>query len=189
MAPQFLEGRAKFVAQAFRPQGREQLWAYLLGAAGFLTLAQVANILVNGKPDWEDPFAAKIFGKIISMRSVQEDTWQALTETGRFLHNRLGPPASFLHDYIGSKNIFGGKQTLGQGALEAARRNVPIPVQPWTRTSKATVEERIAETILRAIGINIRNPRVKAAPAGRPPARDPAAAMRRRQKQLTRPPR
>jgi N12 class adenine-specific DNA methylase/2'-5' RNA ligase len=169
MAPDFLEARAKFVAEAFRPQGREQLWAYLLGAVALYAIFRMLNEVVDRKPHWDKPFALVHDGKEYSMRSVQEDTWVAVTRPGQFLHNRLSPPTSFLQDFTEGRSRFGAKQTFGQQAVDALRGNVPIPIQPWLRPSKDSTAQRVAETMLRGIGVNVKAGTGPKKPTGRAP--------------------
>ena len=155
MAPDFLEARAKFVAQSYRPQGREQLFAKLLGTLMLFTAAEITARLSHGEHKLSDPYRVHKNGKAYGMRSVQGDEFDAITQPGKFLMNRASPAVGAAIKFGEGKNYFGKKQSAWQTAQDLARHNVPIPVQPWTVKNKDSNVEKAWETGLRIAGLQV----------------------------------
>jgi hypothetical protein len=160
MAPDFFEARAKFVAEAARPQGREQLRAYLVGAALLYVAARILNMILDKKSHWDKPFTVVHGHKEYSMRSAQADTFDAISNPATFMRNRLSPPVSSAIDFAEHKNYFGKNQGAKDTAEDEARRLVPMPIQPWVRKqSHDTNAQKAVESVLKSIGVNVKTER------------------------------
>jgi len=94
LAPDFLEARAKFVGQAFKPYGREQMIALLRLSAYMAIAAQTTNYLLNGEADWSQPFSVKINDEYYTLRSVPGDMIHLVTDPRSFSYHRLNPTIS-----------------------------------------------------------------------------------------------
>lgn len=156
MAPDFLEARGRFVGQAVKPYGHEQLAALLGGGLVLYTLARILNEMSDGQAHWDKPFAVVHHGKEYGMRFVQEDLYNLLTEPGKFAMNRLSPIVHTAIQVGEGRDQFGRKASIGKQAVNAAKSNVPIPLQPWTRTSHETKAEKAIESIYKMVGINVK---------------------------------
>jgi len=153
MAPDFTEARARFIGQAARPYGREQFSALLLGALGFYTAGRIMNQIVDNDPHWDKPFSLVHNGKEYRLRTIQGDLWSAVTESGRFVRNRLSPLVQTSIQALEGRDRFGRKQSLGELAKDVAKSNVPIPLQAWTRKSDDPVAAKAFNTILKMVGV------------------------------------
>ena len=130
LAPDFLEARAKFVGQALKPHGREQLAALVRLSVGLALTAQITNELVNGEPDWKHPFSIKIHDKMYTLPSVPGDIIHFVTDTRGFAYNRLSP--SFAKPVIESltgRDGMGRRKELGTRLHEWLIAQSPIPLQ------------------------------------------------------------
>ena len=162
MAPDFTEARARFVSQAARPYGREQLTALIGGALAFYTVGRILNQAVDNDPHWDKPFSLVHNGKEYKLRTVQGDFWSAVNEPGKYVRNRLSPLASTSIMAAEGRDRFGRKQSLGELAKDVATSNVPIPLQSWTKESDDPLAKKAFSTILKMVGVNESTERSKA---------------------------
>jgi hypothetical protein len=155
MAPDFFEARARFVGQALRPYGREQLRALLIGAVVLYTAGRLINQASDGEPHWDKPFSVVHKGKEYSLRTIQGDLVHLATDPQQFLKSRLGPVPSLLlkDDKYQRKN-----QSAVDNVKARAGSLVPVPLQPWLRPdSRHHAEsntEKAVDSILKMIGVN-----------------------------------
>lgn len=98
LAPDFLEARARFFGQSFKPYGREQFTAMVVrGAIGMYVAAKVIEGLAvavdpdENKMHFGRPFSVTMWGKEYTLRSVQGDVWHAIHDPRSFIYNRLNP--------------------------------------------------------------------------------------------------
>ena len=91
LAPDFLESRARFVGQALKPFGREQLLALGLLAATQYILARLINKNVDGEYHWDKPFKVVYRGKEYGLRTVPSDIEELITNTRQFSYFRISP--------------------------------------------------------------------------------------------------
>ena len=154
MAPDFTEARARFVGQAAKPYGREQLYALLGGALVLYTVARILNDMLDRDAHWDKPFTLVYDGKEYSMRTVPSDLFRALSEPGQYVKNRLSPLASTAVQIAEGRDRFGKKQSLGQLARDVGRSEVPIPLQPWTKETDDPAAKKAISTILKMVGVN-----------------------------------
>jgi hypothetical protein len=74
LAPDFLEARGRFVAQALRPEGAEQRAALIRLTATLYGTARIMNMaLNNGNPRLDKPFSVTYKDKDFFLRSVPGD--------------------------------------------------------------------------------------------------------------------
>lgn len=156
MAPDFTEARARFVGQAVKPHGREQLVALGVGAAAMYTASAILNQMISGNPRVDKPFTLVKDKKEYELRTIQGDLQYLVSDPAQFMRNRLSPLFNLGVQAITGRNRFGQKQTITQQLSEAAKQNVPIPIQPFTRGKKETPGQKIGESVLKMIGINAR---------------------------------
>lgn len=173
MAPDFTEARMRFTGQALKPYGREQLIALVLGAAATYTGARILNAMLDDKhdPHWlSNPFSLVYRGKEYSLRSIQGDLFNAIKDPVAFIGNRLSPLLNFAIEAKTGRDYWGKKQSFGKQLVTTAGRNVPIPLQPWTKGGKDPAAERAVESMLKVVGVNATKEQTdNPAPAGRTP--------------------
>ena len=132
LAPDFLEARARFVGQAVKPHGREQLVALgLLAATQYIT-ARIANQILDKDPHWEPKNAFRIVaGKhTYGMRSVPGDLLHLFTDTRGFFYNRMSPLLRTAVEYVTGRDDKGVKKDLLEQAKDLAKTPIPISLKP-----------------------------------------------------------
>lgn len=163
LAPDFLEARGKFVAQAIRglgsKSGGEQLSALAFGAATNIILAQIVNTLENGEPDWSHPFEIKIGNRYYGVRTVAEDVWKLVHDPIAFASGRISPVVGrFMQEGVFHVNYRGEQVTLGTAIKDILTGALPMPVQSltrsWTQTSANNPISPL-EQILSSAGIQV----------------------------------
>ena len=156
MAPDFLEARGRYVAQAFKPYGREQLTSLVGGAMAIYTIARVLNQLLDDDPHWDHPFELVYNGKVYAFRTIQEDLFNAITSPARFMRNRLSPAAGFAAQAVTGRDEYGRKKDTYELLFNVLKHSGPIPLQSMMRGDNESKEEAAAGAILRMVGINFR---------------------------------
>ena len=161
LAPDFAESRFKFVGQMVRPQGRQNLTAYLFGGAVAFTIAQMLNELIHGKIYPETPFQVHIAGKLYGIRLIQGDSFRAITDPASFLMGKASPMVSGAIQAGTEKNYFGKKEPFLKRAENIARRDVPIPIQTWTapptKGHHDTALRKLTESLAKVAGLQVTN--------------------------------
>lgn len=96
LAPDFLEARARFVGQATKPYGREQLVALGLLAATQYTASRLLNKLLDGDYHWEPENAFRVMHnkRWYGVRSVPADIIHLVSDPRSFFYHRLSPALS-----------------------------------------------------------------------------------------------
>jgi hypothetical protein len=111
LAPDFLEARGRFVGQALKPYGREQARALATGAAVMYIGARVLNQVLNGNSYANDPkmaFSVRVKNRTYSLRTVQGDILQLITNPREFVEHRLNPVTTRpLLEAITGRDTFG----------------------------------------------------------------------------------
>jgi hypothetical protein len=163
LAPDFLEARGKFVAQAIRglgsKAGGEQLSALAFGAATNIILAQIVNTLENGEPDWSHPFEVKIGNRYYGVRTVAEDVWKLVHDPQAFISGRVSPVVGkSIQEGVYQVNYRGEQVTFGTAIKDILTGALPMPVQSltrsWTQTSANNPISPL-EQILSSAGIQV----------------------------------
>lgn len=154
LAPDFLEARGRFVGQAIRPYGREQLMALgvRMGAAQYL-LARTLNMVFNqGDPllDPEYMFKVKHGERVYGLRSVTGDIQHMLKDTNSFLFYRESPSLRMLTQ-AGAKFFGGREMTLSDWFQE----NMPIAAQGEIKDmlTHNIKDKRALDNLLNSFGI------------------------------------
>lgn len=120
LAPQFLEARARVVAQALKPYGHEQRKMLLVQAGLLYVGARVLNQLLDDDPHWHDnPFSVVFHGRAYSIRTIVGDFWHLLTDPKSFAAGRLSPASRL------------GIETITQRDLRTGARKEPPIQMEW----------------------------------------------------------
>lgn len=152
LAPDFLEARGRFVAQALTRTGGEQRTALALQAATLYVGARILNQALDGDPHWEPKYAFSVLvnKRQYGIRSVVEDTAHLLADPSRFIANRMAPFARAAIEFSTGRDWRGIKRTSMQQVGDLAEWLLPITFdkQPQhTRTDQA----------LQAAGVTVRS--------------------------------
>lgn len=150
MAPDFTEARARFVGQAARPYGREQLVALLGGAAVLYTTARILNQMSDDNPHWDKPFSVVHKGREYELRTIQGDLLHLAEDPLRFMQNRLSPLIPRNDPFNKPKP----HETEAQAWKRRTQGYVPIPAQPWMRQSHDSNAQKAVESIFKMLGVN-----------------------------------
>lgn len=161
MAPDFLESRIKFAAQALQKGGKtklgaltanEQRQALLLGAVTMYITARIANKALSGqyRMEPENAFSLVVNGKAYSLRTVQGDIMHFLTKPAQFWLTRLNPLTTRpILEAVTGRDSFGRKRSGLEQAWDFVSTVQPIS----TRTS---AERKLWESMSSAFGLNVR---------------------------------
>jgi len=126
LAPDFLEARARFVAQALKPYGREQRIALLLMGATTYAAARVLNELLDGQAHTEYPFSVVYQGRAYSLRTITGDFWHLASDPRGFIRGRLGPITRMGIEYVEGRDDRGIKRSSYEQAEDFAKWFTPI---------------------------------------------------------------
>lgn len=163
LAPDFLEARGRFVGQAAKGYGREQLRALLLLGMTQYVSARIANQLGHGDAEWDvkHAFQIKVGESFYGLRSVPADILHAASDPRGFALWRANPllVVTPMELATGTELRSGGKDigngwtvrrglTTSQVGLRAAERALPLPVQGLTKE-----DTDLLESLLGAVGV------------------------------------
>lgn len=157
LAPDFTEARARFVGQALKPYGREQMVALgLRGALSMYVTARVVNYVLNKDKDVDDPtykdkpFSVVLNGQEYQQRSLPDDVYKAIEDPRSFIYHRLNPSTlkPFVEGITG-RDEFGRKRAFSQQMMDLARGMLPIPIQG---ALKPDAEHDWKTSLLQSIG-------------------------------------
>ena len=128
LAPDFLEARGRFAAQALTRFGTEQRVALGLQGLTLYVAARILNTAISGDPHWEPKymFAIVANGRAYGLRSVVEDTFHLITDPGRFINNRLAPYARSALEFTTGRDWRGAKRTYLEQMADLASWLLPI---------------------------------------------------------------
>jgi hypothetical protein len=131
IAPDFLEARAKFVGEAIKPYGREQLVALgLLAATQYIT-ARIINQQMDDDPHWEIQNAFKfIVGKhSYELRSVPGDIVHLISDPKKFSVARISPLLRSTIEGITDRDYRGVKRDAMEQLKDFAKLPTPISIR------------------------------------------------------------
>jgi hypothetical protein len=157
LAPDFTGSQVAFAKYGFQPGG--SVIAQSLGRIALYNFAaaQALNLLVNGKIHPEHPFAVvSPDGKnVMSVRTMPQDIFHAMTDPRGFIYNRLNP----LTMRTGAEYLQGrdeqGKQVTAEKQVHDLLRNVlPISSQNFVPTFRRE-GEGIGTGVARSLGVNV----------------------------------
>jgi N12 class adenine-specific DNA methylase len=154
LAPDFFEARARFVGQALRPKGREQLHALLLGAAALFILSRLLNKMLDGDPHWDKPFSLVIKGREYSLRTIQGDLVHLYKDPAQFITVRLNPLVRTAKEFLDKRDDFGRKRDMGDQLVDFVERITPIPAQAFWQKSGLSLARKALKSALQTFGIN-----------------------------------
>lgn len=166
LAPNFLEARARSVAQGLMPYGREQFTAIALrGAIGMYVIARITEGIAHqidpekNKVHWDQPFEATIDGKNYTLRSEQGDIQHLVTDPRSFLYYRLSPgitkPAI---EALTGRDNWGRKRDATQQLKDWATSAVPIAGQGFFSKQ----DFNLYQSMLQSLGVSSFNARTEA---------------------------
>ena len=130
LAPDFLEARSRFVAQAAKPYGREQLRALALGAAAMTAGKFVIGQVAGEKQDWSlnHLFYVRLGGREYGLRTIQGDLAHMLSDPRSFISNRLNPAVTKpVMEGITGRDQFGRRRSAIKQFQDYFKTAVPIP--------------------------------------------------------------
>jgi len=155
LAPDFLEARAGFAAQAATKFGSEQRAALLLGAATLYVTARIINKLLDNEYHFEPQNAFSVITgkKAYSLRTVQGDILKAVTEPGRFISSRLNPVyGRTVMEALSGRDYFGRQRNGLQQLKDLASTIIPISGRGLLNPR----EQNLLESFMNAFGITNR---------------------------------
>jgi hypothetical protein len=154
LAPDFLEARARFVAQAFKPYGQEQATALMLGAVALYILARIVNYFLNDDHNMHFgmPFSVVYKGEEYRLRTVQGDIAHLLQDPRGFMWVRSNPatikPAA---EMLTGRDSYGNAVAPGQRLIDIAKQSVPIVFQ---RALRSPGDYTLLDSVLQAMGVS-----------------------------------
>ena len=160
LAPDFLEARGRFAAQAFERGGKgvpgiggnEQRMALLLGALTMYTTARIANKLIDGQyhNEPENLFNIVYNGHAYGLRTVQGDILHLLDKPMQFWMSRLNPVyARTLLEALTGRDYFGRKRSASEQAWDAVSTAIPISL-------RSNQERKMWESLMNGFGVTAR---------------------------------
>jgi hypothetical protein len=156
LAPDFLEARGRFAAEALSKGGRfggnEQRTALLLGALTMYTAARVLNKLTDDQYHFEleNAFSWVHNGQAYGLRTVQGDILHLFEKPLQFWMHRLNPVFGRTALELGTqRDEFGRKRSFPEIAWDTASNIMPISL----RSSR---EKSLWESMANAFGITDR---------------------------------
>jgi hypothetical protein len=150
LAPDFLEARSRFVAQAFTKLGKEQRVALLLGAGLMFVTARILNKLLNDEYRWEPKnwFSVVYKGRSYGLRTVQGDLIHAVTDPGKFTNHRLNPVyGKPVLEFVTGRDYFGRERDLADKARDMAATPIPISLRGLFSGQELTLLESFLNSI------------------------------------------
>ena len=164
LAPDFLEARVKFPAQALSPYGKEQLAALVRGSAELWFGARIANYFLNdGDLKFDKPFSIVVGKKEYALRTIPGDMVHLFHDPRGFVYWRLNPGGvrPLLEWSTGLSPQ--GKERAGRVELwDFVKSGAPIPVQGFFKNGQDDLASRLLTSGLQSMGINAYISRSKA---------------------------
>jgi hypothetical protein len=156
LAPDFLEARGRFAAEAFSKGGKnfgnEQRSALLLGALTMYVAARVANKVTDDQWHFEpeNMFSVVHNGRAYGLRTVQGDILHLVSNPLSFWMHRLNPVfGRTALEAMTSRDEFGRKRSVAEQMWDAVSNIRPIAL----RSSR---ERTIWESLANSFGITDR---------------------------------
>jgi RNA polymerase sigma factor (sigma-70 family) len=135
LAPDFLEARGRFAAQALKAvagskAGREQFAAIALLAAAQFIASQIINKLVDGQFHLDHPFEVRVGDRRYTLRSVPEDIFSLIKDTRRFTYGRINPlTGKGSIQLLTGQNYRGEKVDAKETLTELVAQSIPLTIQ------------------------------------------------------------
>ena len=131
LAPDFLEARTRFVAQAFTRYGTEQRTALALQAATLYVATRLLNQAIDGDPHWEPKYAFSVLAnkREYGIRTVVEDAVRFANDPSSYISARLSPLSRAAVEYVTKSDWRGVHRTSLQQIGDLASWLKPITFQ------------------------------------------------------------
>jgi hypothetical protein len=132
LAPDFAAARARFVARALRPGGREQLMALgVLALTQYIT-ARCLNQALDGDAHWEAKNMFRIIYKnhAYSMRTIPSDLLHMFNDTRGFFSNRMSLASRAAFEWITGRDYRGVKRDFSEQVKDMLISPMPISITP-----------------------------------------------------------
>lgn len=152
LAPDFLEARGRFVGQAMKPGGREQLVALGFIAATTYLTARVLNQIMDGDPHMEPKHAFSLVagGHAYTLRTVPGDLMHLVSDPRSFWYNRLSPVLGRgTIEWFTGRDDRAVKRNLLEQAKDLSSSIVPISMRKRD-------DQHLWESFLNAFGVGTR---------------------------------
>lgn len=149
LAPDFLEARARFFAQALTVKGAEQRVALLLQAGVMYAGFRLMNQFWSGDAHWDKPFSLFLNNREYGLRSVVGDVWHLKKDPGQFVGNRLAPLSKAVIEFATHRNMQGVKRTGMEQIADVMDWLTPI-------TFDRQREKTFSDQALAASGVTVR---------------------------------
>jgi hypothetical protein len=132
LAPDFAASRARFVARALRPGGREQLTAIGVLALTQYTTARAVNQALNGDAHWEPQNMFRIIYKnhAYSLRTIPSDLLHMFNEPRGFFSNRMSLASRAAFESITGRDYRGVKRDFAEQVKDVLTSPIPMSVKP-----------------------------------------------------------
>jgi hypothetical protein len=152
LAPDFLEARGRFVAQALRPEGGEQRAALARLVVLTYGTARILNMAMNaGNPRTDKPFSVTFHGKDYALRGVVGDTAHLIGDPRSFIYTRLNPVTTKpLLEELTGRDEFGRTRTTAQHFWDTLKGWTPIAIQKWFKNPQ---DYSPIDSVLQSLGI------------------------------------
>lgn len=151
IAPDFLEARARFVGQALKPYGKEQLQALGLLTATQIIAGRIISKLFSDDKDYhfDKPFSAVIGKREYSLRTVPGDIYELVSHPRIFMYNRMSPISRIAVEGISGRDLQGKKAGPTDQAADALSSFIPM-------SFKLRSEQAFWEKALESSGLHSR---------------------------------
>lgn len=152
LAPDFLEARMRFNAQALSPYGREQGMALVMrGALGMWLTARITNKLLDDDYHFDQPFSIVHDGHTYTLRSLPGDDWHLFNDPRSFVYHRLNPFTTRpVFEALTGRDDFGRPRKASEQLFDYVKTLVPLPAQGLLNKYGDT---DIKSTLLESAGI------------------------------------
>jgi hypothetical protein len=158
LAPDFLISNIRDGLSALGPAGRVSRFDIARIAAYNFAAARVANVLVNGKAHFEQPFGVvSPDGKeIYSIRTMPADVFGALADPRRFVGNRLSPLLNTMQEVVTGRDKLGRSRSTAEQLTDLFGQFVPLPAQNAfeVATGSSHADFRPADSIISSLGVS-----------------------------------
>ena len=138
LAPDFLEARSRFVAQALMPYGAEQRAALALMGVSLYVAGRVLNQALDQNPHWDKPFSVFHEGREYRLRTVLGDVSELVDKPNTFFMNRLSPFGRTGVEFLTGRDSRGIKRNAIEQAEDFLSWFVPIPAQAQPSSTKTS---------------------------------------------------
>lgn len=152
LAPDFLEARGRFLAQAATGYGREQRAALFRATAGMMLLAKTLTAILNddNNPHWERPLSVVVGDKEFMLRSVPGDLAHLIQNPRSFIYHRLNPTVTrTMIEALSGRNELGQQRYVTEQFRDFFATHIPIPLQ----FVRGEIQKNILDSAFTSMGL------------------------------------